>query len=262
MPLVQRLNRLLWELGQPEVKLGEPIPDAVKKVADLLQIRFASIRQVVEAAELVLGISEADAPEDTTSGGPATSRASNEARPEPSDAPHSPAAPTPDPPPGELPPSPLRPDRSTNSGPDHFRVLPATSTASPEAGPEHSDVPTFEGGGASRRRWGRQRDEQGASHNAREDLDLRRPPTTSRALRAQSGPTTTNSQSGSLRKRGGLPPSGGNHHVGDLRSRGTQSGGRTTTKIGRAMKRRVLPLQQRRRHTRTQRKNTSQPRKV
>ena len=170
LPLRRRLNRLLWELGEQELEsVDDRLPAAAKRVAALLELTFASIRQVVDEAELLLGIPDSGART------PPATREPLRAQPEltettPSGS-HSPPAPTPDPTP--------YPECSTSSGPHHFRVLPATSRASHEAGPEPSDVPTSERGEASRRRWGRHREEpaasrseQGASHNARGDGQL------------------------------------------------------------------------------------------
>ena len=57
LPLRSRINRLLWELGEQDLEsAGDRIPDAAKRVAALLELKFASIRQVVDEAELLLGI--------------------------------------------------------------------------------------------------------------------------------------------------------------------------------------------------------------
>ena len=57
LPLRSRINRLLWELGEQELEnVDDRLPAAAKRVAALLELTFASIRQVVDEAELLLGI--------------------------------------------------------------------------------------------------------------------------------------------------------------------------------------------------------------
>ena len=107
-PLRSRLNRLLWELGEQELEsVDDRLPAAAKRVAALLELTFASLRQVVDEAELLLGI-----PDSGVRTPPAT-REPLRAQPEltettPSGS-HSPPAPTPDPTP--------YPECSTSSGP-------------------------------------------------------------------------------------------------------------------------------------------------